>query len=1091
MNKKLLTSLVCALLFSLSAYAQVNVSGTVTDSQTGELLPGVNVFIQGLQRGDATNLQGRYSINNVPAGTYTLVATYVGYESFTTSLVVGSQNVVFNISLKASVLGLSDVVVTAFGVERERRALGYGVSSVGAASIERSQNTDLSRALAGKLPGVVVGATSGTTGSGTNIVIRGYTTISGSNQPLFIVDGIRIDGNANTTSGFATGGGTLTTPNRFQDIDPSNIASVTVLKGLSATAIYGEQGKNGVILISTKSGSFASADTRSGFDIQFDQSIYNTEIASRPNYQDNYGVGFDQAYGAFFSNWGPKFTDTRASVYGALFRGLDTDGAVLVRHPVLAHAATAAAFPEFANVHYRYVAYQDPLDAFFRTGTGSQTSLSISGGVNEVRLNVNYSRSSEEGFTPNNDLSRNSFGIGASYQVNSRFRAQTAFNLGLTEVNSPVQAAGGGSGPGAAGGSSGVFQDVFYTPRSIDLGGFFKDNYQNPVSGASVYYRAGNDIVNPHWAANNILTSNVTDRYFGKTEFDFKVIDGLNLNYRLGYDSYNETQEYRQNRGGVNPTALQTGFYQTINSRNVIWDHNVSALYKFQLTSDVSLDGLAGFQFTEEKFERNGLDSREQVIFNFWEHSNFTSTSATNFFTNGDHQFRSQRKTAGVYADATFGFRDYVYLNLSGRQDWFSTLEKKNRTIFYPSASVSVILSDALGLTSDMLSYLKVFAGYGTSAGSPGTYSTRNTLSVNTRAFVNTAGTVITTNSSSTFLGNPNLKPELISENELGFEARLLKNMIGLEATVYKRNTTDLITSAPIDPSTGFLSTLINIGEIESKGLELALNVSPLRGDLKWDINTTFFTDATEVISLGNDLDQIQVGGGFTTRGNFAIVGKPFLVMRGTKIERDPATNRPLVNASGNYFNKAEIGDIGNPNPEYTLGFANTFRYKGASLSFQFDYQKGGDVFSTWISTLFARGLTSDTDRIDRSNTFIMPGLRPDGTENNVQISVSGVFFDNLGFGSDELRVYDATHIRLSEIVLSYDLPRTIVRATPFKAVTLSVTGNNLWFFAPNVPEGSGFDPNVNSLGVGNARGFEYLTGPSARRFGGKLRVRF
>lgn len=1090
MNKKLLTSLVCALLFSLNAVAQVNVSGTVTDSQTGELLPGVNVYIQALQRGDATNLQGRYSINNVPAGTYTLTATYVGYETFTTSLVVGSQNVVFNISLSAAAVGLSDVVVTAFGVERERRALGYGVSSVGAASIERSQSTDLSRALAGKLPGVVVGATSGTTGSGTNIVIRGYTTISGSNSPLFIVDGIRIDGSANTTSGFATGGGTLTTPNRFQDIDPSNIADVTVLKGLSATAIYGEQGKNGVILITTKSGSFASGDVRPGFDISFDQSIYNVEIASRPNYQDNYGNGFDQAYGAFFSNWGPKFTDTRQTVYGASWRGLDADGTVLLRHPSQQHAPTAAAFPEFANVPYRYQAYQDPLDAFFRTGTGSQTSLSIAGGVNDVRVNVSFSRTNEEGFTPNNDLSRTAFGFGASYQVNPRFRAQTAFNLGLTEVNSPVQAAGGGSGPGAAGGSSGIFQDVFYTPRSVDLGGFFKENYQNPVTNGSVYYRGGNDIVNPWWSANNISTSNITDRYYGKTEFDYKLFEGLNLNYRLGYDSYTELQDYRQNRGGVNPTALQTGFYQTINSRSTIWDHNVSAMYDFQLNSAISLNGLAGFQFTSEEFERNGLDSREQIIFGFWEHSNFTTTSSTNFFTGGDYQARSERRTAGAYFDATLGLRDYIYLNVSGRQDWFSTLEKENRSIFYPSASLSFIVSDFLGLTSDFMPYLKVYAGRGSSAGSPSPYSTRNSLAVNTRAFVNTAGQVITTNATSTFLGNPSLQPELITEDELGFEIRLFDNIIGIEATAYQRNTTDLITTAPIDPSTGFTSTLINIGEIESKGLEVALNVSPLRGDLQWDINTTFFTDATEVLDLGTDLDQIQVGGGFTTRGNFAIVGKPFLVMRGTKIVRDE-NGTPVVNASGNYFNQPEIGDIGNPNPEYSLGVSNTFRYKGASLSFQLDYQKGGDIFSTWISTLFARGLTKDSDRVDRSNTFIMPGVRADGTDNNVQISVSGVFFDNLGFGADELRVYDATHIRLSEVVLSYELPTAIVRATPFKGVTLSVTGNNLWMFAPNVPEHSGFDPNVNSLGVGNARGFEYLTGPSARRFGGKLRVRF
>jgi hypothetical protein len=295
----------------------------------------------------------------------------------------------------------------------------------------------------------------------------------------------------------------------------------------------------------------------------------------------------------------------------------------------------------------------------------------------------------------------------------------------------------------------------------------------------------------------------------------------------------------------------------------------------------------------------------------------------------------------------------------------------------------------------------------------------------------------------------------------------------------------------------------VNIGEIQNKGLELTLNSTPIVGELQWNIQSTFFTSASEVKELGAGLDRIQVGGGFATRGNFAIEGEPFLVMLGTVIERvtpdmvqndpnfaDISVGTPIVGSTGNYIEASDIEKIGDPNPDWEMSVSNTFRYKGASLSFQIDYQQGGDMFSTWISTLLARGLTTDTDKVDRNNTFILPGVNEQGQVNNVQISPSGVFFDNFGFGSDELRVYDMTHIRLANVALSYDLPPSIIGKTPLSQVTFSLTGDNLWMYAFNVPAGSGFDPNVNSIG-GNSRGFEYLTGPAARRFGGSVRVRF
>lgn len=1086
MNYKLLTMLVCAFLFSLDAFAQVSVRGTVTDENSGEALPGVNVFIQQTQNGDATDIDGEFEITNVSSGSYTLVATFIGYNRYQTEIEIGNTDVNIDIELTASVTALQDVVVTAFGIQRESRALSYGVSEISAESIGRRSESDVVRSLSGKLPGVNITNTSGVTGTGTNFIVRGFTSITGSNQPLFVVDGVSFDGGQNDSGeSFAIGGGPLTNPNRFLDIDPNNIEKVSVLRGLNATTLYGEQGRNGVVLITTKSGNLQSSDV-SGFEVTFHQGVNAVQIASRPDYQDVYGNGFDQAFGWFFSNYGPRFDDTNPANFGPNFRGYDDDGTVLVEHPYSNNADLAEAFPDLAAGTYRYQPYDDPIDAFFRTGMGSTSSLNISGGTGDVRLNVNYSRNFEEGFTPGNDLTRNAFGVGVSYNISERLRSQTSFNMSLTDMKTPPLAAGGGSGPAAVGGTSSVFADVFYTPRSVDLAGLPS---QDPITGGPAYYRAGNDIQNPFWTVDNNIITNISDRYFGRTELDYELFDGLNLVYRLGYDSYTENAEFRLNRGNVTNDDIAGGIYQTFKTKKTSWEHNVNLMYDSQLTEDFNLSGLVGFQFSDENWERDGIESQNQIIFDFFEHANFTDQSATNFFA-GDIQSREQRQTAGVFGDFTLGYQDYVYLNLSARNDWFSTLEEENRSILYPAASVSFIVSDAFDITSDVLTYLKIYGGVGTSAGSPSPYSTRNTLGSNARAFVDRNNTVFTGNTTSKFLGNPNLKPELHTEFEYGVESRFYEGRIGLMVTYYDKTTTDLITQAPLDPSTGFTSTFVNIGEVENKGLEITATGTPLNSELRWDISANFYTDKSEVIELSDDLEEVQIGGGFNTRGNFAIPGETLGIMKGSIIERT-SDGTPIVGSDGNYIQQSELGIIGDPNPQYTVGISNTFSFKGASLSFQFDYQKGGDVFSTWISTLLARGLIDETARVDRSNTFILPGVNSSGETNTVQIPVNGVFFDNFGFGTDEMRVYDATHVRLSELSLSYDLPLAIVDATPFNQVTLSLTGNNLWFFAPNVPEGSGFDPNVNSVGVGNARGFEYLTGPSARRFGGSIRVRF
>jgi len=1089
MFRKLQLSLLALFLLPLSVFAQeVSISGVVTDANNGDPLPGTNVIVVELQKGAATNIDGEYTINNVPSGTYTLRANFVGYQRFQTTIEVGTSDVVLDIELSLDVVGLEDVVVTAQGIQREKRALGYAVSTVNSDQVAGEGDSDITRALKGSVPGVNITQTSGVSGTATDIVIRGYNTLTGSNQPLFIVDGVQFNANTNATSSFVDGGA-LSTSSRFLDIDPNNIESISVLKGLSATTIYGEQGRNGVVLITTKNGSF-SEDQEPGFDITFDQSLFTNQIASAPDYQDTYGGGFHQNFGFFFSNWGPSF-DSDLSDNSLFIR--EENGVNILEHPYAQFSSgdLIAAFPQFqpggAQHEYAYRAYDDPSE-FFEDGTVSQTSINISGGTQDVNLNLNVGYTDDDGFTPNNTLKKTNVGLGLNSKVNERFTVRATGNIALTDLKTPpIASSFGSSASGASGGS--IFGDVFYTPRSVDL---LNLPFQNPVTGGSVYYRSGNDIENPRWVAENIFNTDEVDRFFGKVEANYEILENLNVLWKLGLDSYSELQSFGLNRGGVNNPDLTGGYYQTTNINQTIWDNNLQVNYATQLNEQFSLDALAGAQIVLDKFERDGIGSQNQIIFDLFEHGNFTDPSSSNFFSGADFQFRQTTETAGVFFQTQLGYNDYLYLTLSGRNDWFSTLEEDNRSIFYPSASVSFIPTDFFEFDTDMLNYLKIRAGVGTSAGAPNPFGTRNVLSVNARSFIDTDGAVVTTNAVSNQLGNLDLEPELQTEFEVGIESRLINNRVGLDVSYYFRTTEDLITNANLDPSTGFTGTLVNIGEVENQGLEIALNATPFSGNFTWNSTLNFFTDASEVTDLGNDLDEIALSG-FTNLGNFAIEGEPLNIIQGSRILRNE-DGRRIIDENGDFVQDGEIGIIGNPTPKYTLSSINDFNYRNFTLNVQVDYQQGGDVYSTYIATLLARGITTDTD-FDRQVPVILPGVveNPDGSfrENDIQISSTQAYFTNIGFGPDEVSVFDATHIRLSEVSLSYNLPVTVIQNTPLKQVTLTASGFNLAYFAFNAPEGTNWDPNVSGTGADNGRGFDFLAGPSSRRIGGSIRIRF
>jgi TonB-linked SusC/RagA family outer membrane protein len=532
--------------YEVSAQQRV-VTGKVISDEDGLGLPGATVLAKGTTVGTTTDLDGNYSIN-VPAGSNVLIFSFVGLKASEES--IGNRTVI-NVTLSIDASQLSEVVVTAIGIEREKKALGYGVTSVDSDQLENRPEQDVARVLQGKVPGVNITSTNGMSGSGTNMVIRGYSSATGSNQPLFVVDGVPFNTSTNNTNGFTTGG--ATTSSRFLDIDPNNIESMSVLKGLSATVLYGDQGRNGVILITTKSG----ASKRKSAEVTINQSVFSNTAASLPTYGTTYGNGFQQAPGFFFSNFGPRM-----------------DQGLQVNHPYATSsvASVREAFPQFwvdgivggTPVKYDYKAYEDPSTAFFQTGLVSNTSIQIAGGSDKTGYSASFGYTDDEGFTPGNNLKKYNFGLGINSAVTDKLTVNSSFTFAITDLESPPVNASFGSGP--SGGIPSVFAHVLYTPRSVDLAGL---PFENPVDKSSVYYRGGNDIVNPLWLVKNYQNTSDVQRFFNSTSLVYDVTDDFSVTYRIGLDTYTEQQELRYNKGGPSGSlATQSGYYRTINLKN-------------------------------------------------------------------------------------------------------------------------------------------------------------------------------------------------------------------------------------------------------------------------------------------------------------------------------------------------------------------------------------------------------------------------------------------------------------------------------------------------------------------------------------------
>jgi TonB-linked SusC/RagA family outer membrane protein len=1034
-------------LFVQIVFAQERpVSGKVTDN-TGLPLPGVNIVIKGTSTGVQTDFDGNYSINASP--TQTLVFSFIGMKSQEKS----ASTTRINIQMQEDAEELESVVITAFGIKRNPKDLGYSVSSVKAEELTENSEPDLIRSLNGKVAGVNVNVSSGVAGASNQITIRGVTSFTGDTQPLIIVDGVAYNNTQVTTSSQVTGGGGY--ESALSSLDPNDIASVNVLKSSAAAALYGSRAVNGVIVITTKSGSSGMSKANK-MSVNYSSGTYFENIANLPDYQNSYGAGANFNYSNANGSWGPRF-DTLETI--------PTWGNLL------------AAFPELGPTQ-PYVAKPNNVKDLFRTGTVLENSIGLNYSGVDGSFNVTISDLRQDGYIPFNNYDRSSIAAGGTFKLANKL------NVGANLSYSNTKQIGGFFGENQYDGASSSFARTLFLARNWD----FNLPYINPVTGYSVTPNAGYD--HPLWSWEHDKITTNTYRTVAGVNLNYEFSKNISASYRAGINRY--TLDRREIRDLGSRAEGGVGSLTSDNFSNEDIESTLMLNFDYNLSETVGLKAIIGnnvLQNTTDRIANYGKEMKVPDIFSF---SNFLNVS--NLLDENE-----RKRNVALFADVTFSFKDFLFLNATGRNDWSSTLPKSNNSYFYPSVSLSFILTEALKTESDIITFAKIRGGIARVGRDAPAEFLNSTFSMGVA--YNNVATIYNRN----FLPDSNITPEFTTEIEVGTDLEFFKRRIMLDFSIYKKVTTDLITPVSVPSSSGFSTYRTNLGEMENKGIEVGLTLVPIQNDnFKWSLYTTFTKNKNEVIELIAGLDRFALN---PNEVGYVMPGQPFGVFYGTKFARDENGNYLINQAGGGIIQDPEPGIIGDPNPDFKMSFTNSLAYKGLSLRAQFDWRQGGDVSSSTIESLLGRGVTKDTE--DREKTFIIPGFygNNDGTPildgsgnqipNTTQLSMNELYFSPAGGNTfainsvDEARIYDGTVFRLREISLTYDVPKKLIERTPFGSISLSAIGSNLWYFAPNVPKYTNFDPDSTSYGSTTLQGIEVSSAPTAKRYGFRLNLTF
>ena len=1037
-----------------AALAQ-NVAGKVTDATNGGGLPGVSVVVEGANVGVMTDMNGAYSLK--AASGDVLMFSFVGYNTMRKE-VDGSA---LDVRLESGV-ALDEVVVTALGVSREKKSLGYSVQELGNDAFTDAKTENVVRSLTGKIAGVQV--TSGTSlGSSSKILLRGASSITGNNQPLFVVDGVPMD-NADYSGGDQQrGAGGYDYGNAIQDLNPDDIESVSVLKGPAAAALYGARASNGAIVISTKSGKGYQASGKRGLGISFNSGVAFNNVYVLPDYQNSYGGGAGTSW--INQNLVDSLGDTPIPDYGYDGSwGPALDG-TMVRHWDSWYDYEGDA--DFGQSR-PWSATDSDVEDFFQTGVAITNNVSVTGATDESAFRLSYTNLDQTGVYENSSLDRNTLSFSGSQKVSEDLEASVNANY--------VQSQGAGR-PLTGYGESVMSQFTQWGQRQLSMDRM--RNYKNADGSHRTWNRNSATDPSPHywdnpyWERYENTQNDQRDRVFGNITLKYKINDVFSIMGRALSDFYIDRREERIAIGGVRESSYSESTRQ-------LQETNLDAYLNFtdDLSDDLNLTGFVGVNRRIRNFKRlnaytlGGLNTPGL----------YTVNNGADGYEVGD--VSNTKQVNSVLASASFGYKRKFYADFTGRSDWSSTLPAENNSYFYPSATASYILSEDLDMPA--VSFAKVRFGWAQVGNDTDPYRTATTYAVNSN-FGN-SGSATVPNSQN----NPNLRPEKTSSWEAGLELNLFLDKVRFDFTYYNSTTEDLIFNVPVSASSGYSSAVLNAGKTSNKGIELSLAATPVQTDnLRWDIGVNFAKNTNELLELAEGIENIRYTSLFGVTLE-ARPGQPLGTFYGYDFQYDDAGNK-LVDDDGYYLSTETVQPLGTILPNFTGGVFTTLDYKNLSFYALVDFQDGGSLHSysnqwgKYSGTLAETAIDANGNDIRDPNFagVVVEGVNAStGEANAVAINPQSHFFYNQGYVIHAADQYDASFVKLREMRLDYNLPADMVNGTPFSNVSIGVFGRNLAILHKNVPH---VDPEV-ATSASNVQGFEGGQLPAERTIGVNLK---
>ena len=1036
-------TLLLAFVVQFTFAQEKTVSGTVSDNN-GLPLPGATVVIQGTSTGTSTDFDGNYSINTNVGDV--LNFSYVGYSG--QSVTVGASNSI-NVTLQPD-NELEEVVVTALGIKREEKALGYSTQSVDSENLTAVRDANIVNSLSGKIAGVNITNSSGAVGAESRIVIRGISSISGDAQPLVVVDGVVMD-NGSYGSSFSSGGNS--TPNGLADLNQDDIESINVLKGGAATSLYGMRGSNGVLVVTTKSG---KQSDKLGIDITSSVSFENAYVL--PDYQNSYGQGPSSTYfefddgvhgdGGVDESWGP-----------ALDAGLEF---------IQWNSVNGEALP--------WVSQPDNVKDFFETGVTTNNNVAFSKGGDGYSGRLSLGLTDQKGILYNTDLRKYNVGGRVDFDLSDKWTAGFSVNYIKTESDN-LPSVGYGD-------SNNQLGQMVWAGRNVDFQAL-KD-YNNIPTG----FAAGADVAtpinwnlaynnNPYWSLDTNTNTFDRTRLLGNVSLGYQISEKFSISAQTGIDYWSSLDTRRRAFGTYENVR---GFYdETQRTRHEI---NTQAILSFNtdITEDFKLNANVGGNMMVNDYHRLYMQAPELQIPDLYNISN-TRDGVTPVLT----QRQIDEKINSLFGFAGFSYKDYLFLDFTARNDWASVLPIDNNSFFYPSITGSAIVSDMFDIKSDAISYLKLRGGWSKvgSAGPLAPYSLEPSFAYSTQPWGTTPVAFYPG-----ALWNPNIKNEDTQEVEVGFEARLLKSRLRLDVAYYDKETTDVIMAKDIDPASGNTSYWDNVADITNKGIEITLGADIIKNTdgFNLGVNINFAKNTNEANNIDDDPTtengQVVLGGLWNV-DVVAREGEAVGALYGPAFLRND--DGEIIYSNGLPQRDPTFKILGNINADWTGGLNVNMSYKNLSLSTLIDVKKGGDIYSQTNSWGKLAGVLEETIQ-GRETGIIGDGVLADGSPNNVVTTANSFFATAYSQNIAESSIYDASFVKWRELAISYRLPNKLIDNIGIDQVSLGVTVRNLAILYKEVPH---IDPeSAFNSGTGN-QGLEYAQIPSTRSIGFNLNVKF